>query len=98
MLSFALRLTVPYPPPPGVVTVRTSPPFAERVVFEDKLVILFLRTIPYTPGDPDFPPNNPKGPRRCRSPINDIVDPSANTSVSLLIPNPPRDLPRPPVP
>src|SRR5437870_46140 len=59
MLSFALRLTVPYPPPPGVVTVRTSPPFAGRVVFEDKLVILFPRISPYVPGDPEFPPNNP---------------------------------------
>src|SRR6267143_3766731 len=75
-----------------------SPRVAVRVVFEDKLVILFLFTIPYAPGDPDIPPDNPQGLWHCRSPISEMVDPSASTSVSLIMPSPPRNLPRPPDP
>jgi len=84
---------LPYPPPPGVSTVTTSPSCSSRLVFGGSSSLLRR----FRPTRPGSPPSTPRGAWRRRSVRRERLA-GWRTRTERTIPSPPRCSPSPPEP
>src|SRR6202043_4070624 len=88
-------LVLPQPPPPGVSIRRMSPALALNAHFPGSGVVFPLLTSSFLPRFPSNPPFRPYGPRSRRS-LKIATCVAVSSSISRMIPSPPRNFPAPP--